>query len=266
MFRHNKTGKVLIGLLLSASIESAIASCLSYYQPPVVDTAFTPLRLHFDVHVDTQWTGLNQSVAVDQRFSQVVTINTLYLPWSDGCNDQYKTQGNLDSMATDLTDDVSDHIGRDFSLDKDYLTYTVRHAGYQTQQGLTRPTYHQLLTIGADDYDPVLDPATGEYFYSDYQRGFSTQDLFQLGYYSLAGDLQAYLDALIGVREFEYFDFSILTRNYVLVDKYGYEGTAVLTSVSAVPLPGGVYLLGSALIALLGLAKVGRRKNSTAAI
>lgn len=260
MFNFHKTGTVLAGLVLSATIQSATASCLSYHQAPEVDTSFSPLKLHFNVHIDTQWVGLNQAVAVDQTFSQVVVLNTLYLPDYDGCNDQATIRGNTDSIANGLTDDVSDYVGRDFSLDADYLTYTIRDAGYQTQQGLTLPTFDQILTIGAADYDPVLDPATGEYFYSDYARGFSTRDLGQVGYYGSNEDLLSYLNSLVGVREFDYFDFSIFSKNYIRFDKYGYEGTAVLTSISAVPLPGSLYLFAASIATLA----ISRRRSASA--
>lgn len=244
----------LLAFVVSMSGANAYAStCISIRQDPVVNTNFTSLRFDFLVHADTKWTGLNQSTAIDETFTQSVTLDVLYNPQSDFCNNSVITRGNLGTASSHLTDDVSQYAGRDFSVVDDYLRYTVTDGGYVSDQYISYSVYNQSLTLEASDYTPNLDEQTGQYFYSNYTRGFSTGDLQVNGYYTVGEDLQSYLNALLGSREFIYYDVATLSQDYISFDKYGYTGTAILTGITTVPLPAAVWLFGSGLLWLIGI-------------
>jgi len=251
------TSNLLALVLLIISVD-ANSGCLGIKQPLVPDASFSALKLDFLVHADTKWTGLNQSIAVNETFAQSVTINVLYNPQGGFCNSSVVTWGDLSATGSRLTDDVSQHVGKDFSAYSASLKYTTRDAGYVTTQNLTYSAFDQILTLETSKYGPVLNPKTGQYFYSSYQRGFATADYQVQGFYTVGESFQTYLSSLLGSRQFGYYDVATLSQNYTRYDKYGYTGTATLTNISTVPLPGAVWLCGSALMWLMGASRLTR--------
>lgn len=255
---------VLVGSAALLSGITAQAACLSIPQPPVVDPNFNPLTLQFSVHVTSMLNGVNNSDVVDQSFIENLTISQAFQETIDFCNSNTSVLSNsVVSAPTANPIDVSNHAGKDFSLEPNQAILMAQDNGYVTTTtpygSITSSSVLRSFNISANNYSPIWNNTLNQYTYANYTSGISFNDLL-LGFYSQPLDLTSYLLSHIGTSG-SYNDFvTITTQNYQLIDTYGYLGTATLLSITAaVPEPSEWLLM------LCGLCLVGyiatRRKH-----
>jgi len=221
------------------------------------------VRLDFSVDINQRFDGLSNQIDPNITIGYSMLFDTYSPSASTGFTSDGREVANTVFAPTihptsiftnEVLAEINQPLNTSSASTSIYREYSA--SGY----GSGLPETFQALHLHLDAHSDV---PSGPGTYTSYQRGLDRQGVLGAGNMVTTfdgGSFVSYMETLIGNSDFYFNDSFIISEIYAdgsgnTIDQFGYAGIATLTGVSIVPAPAAVWLFGSGLLGLFGLAK-----------